>query len=193
MKRDILELIKKSGSVRKFTKKSIKQNIIKIIVEGGFWGPSLFGIQPWRFVVIRKRPIINKIASIVYMSSKKKPIAFAKLLEIAARIIMDSKVLIAIYINHRIKNGAAKYGVICMKKGWMAELLSAGASIQNMFLLSSSLGLGAVWLDAPTIFSHQINKSLNEKNELIAFLALGYPDQKIKRSYRSYKQIVKFI
>ncbi len=194
MKIGILDLIKKSGSVRKFKKENIKAKQLKLILEAGIWGPSLFGIQPWHFDVIRKKATIKNIASAVYSDSKKHQGGLAKLLQISARIITDSNVLIAVYIDNRIKNNAGKYGGdICRKKGWMAELLSTGAAIQNMFLVIFSIGLGGVWLDAPTIFPNKINKILNQKDELVAFLALGYPNQQIKRSPRDYKKVIRFI
>lgn len=194
MKSNTLELIKRSGSVRKFKSKRIKSKLLNLIIEGGVWGPSLFGIQPWHFKVIKYKKDIHNISLMVNAISKKRKGGLAKLLEISSRIIEESDVLIAVSIDDRVIKNAGKFGgSICRRKGWMAELLATGGAIQNMFLVANEIGLGVVWLDAPTIFSDRICKYLSEKNELISFLAIGYPNQEIKRSKRRYQNIVTVI
>lgn len=191
--KELLTLIKKAGAVRKFKKTKISEKDIKLIVEAGLWGPSIFGVQPWHFVIIKKSTVIKRIASIVYKNAYKKQGGVRKLLQLSSEIIRNCVLLIAIYNNGRIKRNAAKYGAMYAKKSWVAELLSSGASTQNMFLTLNSIGLGGVWLDAPVIFPKEINKLLEEDDEIVSFVAIGYPNQEIRRSCRDYKKIIKFI
>ena len=191
-KLDLLDLIKKTGAVRKFKDQHINPKFIKLISEAGLWGPSVSGVQPWRFVIIQNKLIIKKIASIVNIKSKKKEGAFAKLLQMTSKTINNSNVVAAIYITNRMRKNAVKYGPECVKRAWIAELLSTGAAVQNMFLMLNNLGLGGVWLEAPTIFSKEINNLLKKKNELelTALMVFGYPDQEISRCHREYAKII---
>lgn len=193
MAKNILTLIKESRAVRSFDSRKVSDKALRMIVEAGVWGPSVFGVQPWYFVIIKKRDYIKKIAKIMQRGSKELRGGIKKLLQLNSNVIKDSKVLIAIYSNNRIKKNMARYGITYMKKGMTAEILSCGAAIQNMFLLLNSLNLGGVWLDSPTIFSTQINKLLEEKKELLSVLAIGHPVHPTMRSSRSFEQIVKFL
>jgi len=193
VKKDILELIKKTGSIRHFKKTRISDRLVDTILEAGVWGPSIFGIQPWHFVVVKNPLLIKKIASIVDRNSHKTIGGVRKLLQMCSAVIKNCKLLIAVCVNGSAKKTASRYGVLYKKKAAIAELLASGAAIQNMFLTLTSLGLGGVWLDAPTIFPYEINNILDEKDNIVSLLAIGYPNQSVRRSIRNYNTLVKFI
>lgn len=194
MKKELIKLIKRSGSVRRFKNKRISSKLLKLILDGGVWGPSIFGVQPWHFSVIEKPFLIKKIASVMeHNIADNSSDGIKKLLKLNSIIVSNARVIIAVYTDNKIKKRARKYGAVYVKKGWVAEILAAGAAMQNMFLLLNIHGLGGVWLDTPTIFSEKINKILHEKDELLAFLAIGYPNQECKRSYREQKKMVRFL
>jgi nitroreductase len=111
----------------------------------------------------------------------------------SSRVIEGAGIIIAVYGNDKIERTAAKYGRACLKKAKSAELLSAGAAVQNMFLTLNSIGLGGVWLDAPTLFEDKINRITKQKDSLLVLLVLGYPNQAIKRSYRNAGEMIKFL
>lgn len=190
---NILNLIKSSGSIRKFKAAHISSKLLDKIIEAGVWGPSLFGVQPWRFIVIKKRKIIKEIAEIVRDGVGRREDGLSKLLLMTANVIESSNVLIAVYTNGKVVATAARYGKLAEKRARMAELLATGATVQNMFLMLNCINLGGVWLDAPTLFSSRINKVLEQDDELVVFLSIGVPNQEIRRSFRSLKNLVKII
>ena len=192
MEKGILKLIKRTASIRRFKKQSIPKHLVNVIVEAGVWGPSLFGIQPWRFVVVKTPFAIKKVASIVNKDSSKAVGGVRKLLQICSKTIENCRLLIFVYNIGNARKTASRYGILYEKKAGIAELLASGAAIQNMFLTLTSLGLGGVWLDAPTIFPNSINKVLAEKGELVSVLAIGYPNQPIRRSFRHYNKLVRY-
>ena len=49
---EILEIIKKRKTIRKYTDKPIPKEVLDKILEAGIWGPSVHGLQPWKFVVV---------------------------------------------------------------------------------------------------------------------------------------------
>lgn len=194
--KDILNIIRKSGATRTFRKKLIADSIIKKIIEGGRWGPSILGIQPWRIISITNDKVKMNISRILSMTAEDIDQPFNIILKITSKTIADAKCLIAIYNNKKVVERARKYGEPYIHKSNIAEIQAIGGAIQNMVLETNSLGLGCVWLDSPTFFNeNDINKTLRERGSLIAFLAIGYPTSKAaKRSRRApYREMVKII
>ena len=62
------------------------------------------------------------------------------------------------------------------------QLLSLGASAQNILLSITSLGYGAVWRTGKMAFNPQIVESLGlpKTNEIIGYLYIGTPSRKEK-------------
>ncbi|MHA1372280.1 MAG: nitroreductase family protein, partial [Promethearchaeota archaeon] len=61
---ELLNLIKSRRSIRAFKPDPIPDDVLNIILEAGRWSQSANNRQPWRFVVIRKREIIQKLAKL---------------------------------------------------------------------------------------------------------------------------------
>ncbi len=182
---DMLDFLKSFGAVRKFKKTNIPEKIINKILESGNWGFSILGVQPWNFVCIKNRKILNKLANVLVDNSYKIPRTLQIIVGITATTLKNSAVVIAIYNNKKVSQRLKKYGKSYSERGHMAELQCIGGSIQNMCLESNLLGLGCVWIDSPNFFEREINTILDEEGELIAFLVLGYPNESPHRSKRS--------
>ncbi len=191
MQNDLLTLIKKSGSIRKFKRKKITKELLNNVLEAGKWGLSVLGMQPWNIICIVNKVTKDNIADITLKKAKELPIGVNMIMKITASVIRSADILIGIYNNQKLQKRATKFGNKSVHRARIAELQVIGGVIQNMFLEANSLGLGAVWLDAPTFCEDDINNLLDEHNELIAFLALGYPDIEPKRSKRNV--ITRFI
>ena len=68
-----MELIKKRRSVREFTDQEISDSDIQKILEAGVAAPSAKNQQPWEFIVIKDKTILNKLSetlSPLYAKSK---------------------------------------------------------------------------------------------------------------------------
>ncbi len=197
---DILKLIKTRKSIRKYKNKPIPKKIINKIIEAGIWGPSVpsfLRIQPWKFVVINNKKIINKISKIILQKSRKSKAGVNILLHSGANIINNAPLLIAVYnsgdmlkIKNRFKAVYTNFSEVIEK----AQLSAISAAIQNMLLMAEDSGIGSCWLDTPLFCKKEINRLLKTKNELVAILALGYPAEKGKRAPRKpISEAVKFM
>ena len=62
----LLEFIKSRRSIRQFQDKMIPETEIEMILEAGRWAPSASNRQPWEFIVIKDKEIINKIVKTQY-------------------------------------------------------------------------------------------------------------------------------
>jgi len=183
---DINALIRRSSVCRKFNKREIPEDILKDILDAGIWGLSVLGLQPWRFVCVKNKKVIDQIADITSKRADDFASIATRIMSISATAIKTSSALIAIFNNGILQKRASKYGDIYVQRAYMAELQSIGGAIQNMFLTANIHGLAALWLDAPTFCEDDINKLLRTNEPLIAFLALGYPAMShSRRSKRS--------
>jgi nitroreductase len=184
---DILTLIKERRSTRKYQNISIPEHILEGIIQSGIWGPSLLtrGLQPWEFLVIKDRKMIKEIGKILLKKSKTIGIGPNIILSMSANVIDSAQVIVAVFNNSSL----TKFAIKLQKKRYlfvakMSEICAISAAIQNMVLTAESFGVGSCWLDAPLFCRKKINKLLKKDEELVAMLALGYPDQKGQRSPR---------
>jgi len=147
----MLDSIKARRSVRKFRAEPISADLIDKILEAGRWAPSGLNNQAWRFAVVTDRSAIAAISGLTHY----------------AKIVRAAQALIPVFLDtagsyHREK-----------------DIQSIGACLQNMLLEVHALGLGAVWLGEIIKSNEQIKAILGlpEELELMAVIAIGYPDE----------------
>jgi nitroreductase len=184
MATEILNLIKNRKTIRKYKKIPISQETINSIVNGGIWASSLHGFQPWRFIIVRDKKIINKIAKILYKKSKVMTTGGNIILHSSSKTIMNSQILIVIYNSGAFTQWAARFRKEYIKTAKISELSAISAAIQNMVLVAQEQGVGSCWLGAPLFCAEEINKLFKTKDELVAILTLGYPRETGRRSLR---------
>lgn len=180
---DILKLIKNRKAIRKYQNKPIPKKIINKIIEAGIWGPSIHGIQPWKFVVVEKKLLIRRLSDLIVKRLKKTNIP-GFILFPTIRSFSDPKLIIVVYNTKELVNFTKKVNKEYMKFSVIAELSAISATVQNMILTAESLGIASCWLDTPLFCKKEINKTLNTKDELMAVLTLGYADEGGNRSPR---------
>ena len=81
----LIDVILSRHSVRKFTGALISEEDLNIIVKAGMAAPSAMNIQPWSFIVITDKLILNNLC---------KALPYAKMLDTAGAAIVvcgDSK------------------------------------------------------------------------------------------------------
>ena len=105
-------------SIRKYTSQQVAEERIEQLLRAGMAAPSAGNEQPWEFVVIRDRAVLNEIP---------KFHAFSKMLpEAGCAIVVCGD------LNRDQFNGF-----------WVQD---CSAAAQNILLMAQELGLGAVWL-----------------------------------------------
>lgn len=148
---DVMEVMLKRRSIRKYTGDDVSREDIIKILEAGRWAPSGLNNQPWRFLVLTAS------------DSRKKD------LEECTRyshVVRGANVLIAVFLDKKAKYHHEK------------DCQGAGACIQNMLLAIHGLNLGGVWLGEIINQEDQVHQVLGtSKNslELMAVIALGHP------------------
>lgn len=156
--KDILNLIKTRRSIREYTDKVPADDIVKVVIEAGRWAPSGLNNQPWRFVIIKDKTAIDKIAAFTKYSGT----------------IKSAPALIAVFMD---KNNSYNRD---------RDLQSVGACIENMLLATHSLGLGACWLGEILNRKDEVAEFFNlpKSYELMAVVSLGYPKSRKQTASR---------
>jgi nitroreductase len=117
---DALEAIYTRKSVRKFEDKDVPEELIGKILKAGMSAPSAGNAQPWQFIVISERKVLDEIPGVSPYAecTAKAPLAI---------LVCGDKKL-------------EKH-----KDYWVQDCAAAS---QNMLLAAHALGLGAVWTGA---------------------------------------------
>ncbi|MGN9165661.1 nitroreductase family protein [Tissierellaceae bacterium HCP3S3_D8] len=114
---DIIEGIMTRTSIRKFTGEIIDKQQLDTLLKAGFQAPTAHNFQPWEFIVVQDREILQEIKN------------FHKY----AKMVMDAGAAI-IVCGDMVKQ---------RNRGFLT--CDTSAAIQNMLLAAHGLGLGAVW------------------------------------------------
>ncbi len=191
---ELLALIRKRKSIRRYSEKIIPNNELNKILQAGRWGPSVLGIQSWEFVLIINKDLKKKLAQLLLQSSLKSNVGVNLLLKAAAKNVDGCHAVMCVYSTREIQQLSRRFSCGYLKYAKMAEIASAAACIQNMILVAQTLNIGVCWHDIPLFCEKSINQILGEKNSLLAVLTLGYPAEKGKRSPRkSSSKIIRCI
>ena len=144
-----MDVIKLRRSVRVFSNQEILDEDINKIIEAGICAPSAKNQQPWEFIVIKDKNILNKL------SEKLSPL-YAK-----------SKVTI---ILCQRKDGLSSPTRVAQ---------DMSACMQNMMLEATKLGIGSCWIGTyPDLEKMKpLIEELNIPSNIEPFcgLTLGYP------------------
>lgn len=161
---EILTAIKTRRSIRKYTQDDIPAQAIETILEAGRWAPSGLNNQPWRFCVISDSAIRNTMATLTAYG----------------RIVKQCSACIAVF--YHLPDGYDRD----------KDAMAIGACVQNMLLAAASLGLGAVWLGEILKRKSEVNGliGLDADCELMAVIALGYPDESPRSSRKKLSSLI---
>lgn len=165
MENTILEAIRTRRSIREFKDEPVSTDVLREIILSGIQAPSGLNNQPWRFVVVRDEQCMRELGALTHYK----------------HIILNAAALIVVYLDKDEMYDSVK------------DHQSAGACIQNMLLAAEAVGLGAVWLGQILKNKQQVNMvlGLEEKYDLMAVLAMGYPAHRNQQSRR--KPLTEFI
>lgn len=176
--------IDESRSIRKYTEQEISDSDIRDILASAINAPSAKNRQPWKFIVVQgdaKKDMLNAFSRGI----EREETGDAALLPGSKQHIDAAKYTISIMEQAP----AIIFVANVMGKGIFEELSreervfeicniqSISAAIQNMLLEATHKGLGGLWI-CDIFFAYQeLNEWLNVDGELLAVIALGYPDE----------------
>lgn len=172
---ETLDAIYGRRSIRSFKSDSVKKELVEKVIEAAVKAPSAMNAQPWRFVVLeggKKAEFIESFGKIL-----KKP-AIGKKPGASVWRTVDcmekAPVLILVFNEKSRANGTVR---LFSSVRDVLHVQSIGAAIENMILAAHDLGLGTLWIGNVFYATRQVCKFAGKKEQLIAAVSLGYPDE----------------
>ena len=153
---DAMEVILSRRSIRRYTEKPVSDEVLKELLEAAMCAPSAANRQPWYFVVINDRKILDEIPNLHPYSQMLKEAPVAILVCCDSDLQLDD------------------YGV-----------QDCSAATQNILLAAHAGGLGAVWLGVYPLEQRvaAIQKLLDLPENIIpiSLISIGYPAEQKPR------------
>lgn len=147
-----MKAIMNRRSIRQYTTQTVRDEQVKTLLEAAMCAPSAGNEQPWHFVVIRDRQLLDTVPQYHPHAS----------------MIKQASVAILICADTRLSKYDVDY--------WVQD---CAAATENLLVSVQDLGLGAVWLG---VYPRQervmgLRQLFNIPEEVIPFalIPVGYP------------------
>jgi F420 biosynthesis protein FbiB-like protein len=190
---DTLEAIATRRSVRKFTHRPVAKKTVNAVLAAAILAPSGKNRQPWRFVVVagdEKRTQMIRVMREGIADTKARGMETGTAI-MTARVMERAPVTVFVFNPE----GAHPWTSHSVMQTFMEAIdtQSIGAAIQNMLLAAQAFGLGTLWMCDVWSAYQQLEEWLGESGELVAAVALGYPDeQPAARPRRPLSEVVRW-
>ena len=195
-------------SVRNFEDKPVPDHLIRRVLEAGRFAPSAGNCQPWQFIVITDRALIQQMDEAVWamvngmFNNFKNDDLIPHMAPMAESSpgMFDPRIALGGMGSIAKKNLPASLNAPCVillaadKRSISGQHLNIGICGQNMNLVANSLGIKACWcgflVPGIPVIADKIN--LLPHFEVITTLVLGWPAFKqegiVPREYRPVKR-----
>jgi nitroreductase len=211
---DLEKLIKGRRSVRQWKKQEVSEELLRKAVELATWAPNGGNYQGWRFVIVKKKETIEKMANAVQSVADKiaswpeamswqedvnryqKNASFFRNAPVCIGVFsggyqspMD-KVLVA-----RESFDREAKEILGFRRSAPTAIQSGAAAVTTMLLVFHQMGLGAVWLVSPIQAKKEIEAILKAPSnmDLICLIAVGYPNELPQRDRKPVDQVLDFV
>ncbi len=177
--------IKSRRSIRCYTEEPVLREQIETILEAGIWAPTAMAREPWRFIIIEDKKLLN------YVSDETKVAVQQMMPPLAERYKAKEDI---------ICYNAPVLILVCAEKDpqWSTmNLVDSVLAAENMFLKAQELGLGTCYMGFISLLNSKpdiLRKiGVPENHELMVPFILGHPKGKQSRSKRKKPNILKWI
>ena len=150
---DVFEAIEGRRSIRKYKPKPVERKLTEKLLNAACWAPSGGNIQPWKFIVVEDRTILEMVRKISPGYFGETPLAI---------LVCSDKTK-----AHRVGGTLGRDYL---------SIADCAMATQNMLLAAHALGLGTCVVKS---FSHAAMREIleiPEGIELELLVVIGYPD-----------------
>ncbi len=154
-------------SIRRFREQKVDNETIKLILKAAMYAPSAVNRQPWHFVVVEQRGLLDRIMDF----------------HPHAGMLTTASHAIVVCGDEQLQHDHGYWVVDC------------GAATQNLLLAAHALGIGTCWVGLHPREGRKASMAellaLPGHVKPFAMVALGYPDEKKQRPERFHPEKVK--
>ncbi len=189
----ILELMKARRSVRRFKPQQPPRELVERLIEAAITAPSASNKQPWRFLCVSSRSVIERMAAAVREAVER----------IAAHIDPPSVEAFRAYGDYFTRFETAPIVIVPLCRSLTvlsnlvgpalaaedrarieamereSGLIGTSLALENLLLMAHELGLGASGMTGPLVASDRIRDILEVQPSwhILALAPVGYPDE----------------
>lgn len=178
---DFASVVRGRRSVRRYQEREVPRRLIEEVLEAARWAPSPHGRQPWRFVVLTRYDLKERLADAMGVSWRENlamdqepdEVIDARLANSRHRLLHAPALIIpCLYLTELDQYPDAKR----QEAETIMAIQSLGAAVENMLLAAWSLGLDSGWMCAPLFCPEVVCEVLELDSSLIphALITVGY-------------------
>ena len=164
-------------STRKFKEEPVPQEVLDKVIEAGRQAPSGKHKNQSRFIVIRKKEVLQELIALVQQEFAKMEVTPENDDNFGGAIRAAKKGGYVFMYN------APVLIVVANKRDYGNKYADVSCAMQNMMLAANALDLGSCWInqlrwlqDNPVLRAYLQNLGMAEDEEVCASLSIGYPD-----------------
>ena len=174
---DVFSCIATRHSTRKFKEEPVPQEVLDKVIEAGRQAPSGKHKNQSRFIVIRKKEVLQELIALVQQEFAKMEVTPENDDNFGGAIRAAKKGGYVFMYN------APVLIVIANKRDYGNKYADVSCAMQNMMLAANALDLGSCWInqlrwlqDNPVLRAYLQKLGMAEDEEVCASLSIGYPD-----------------
>ncbi|WP_318606977.1 nitroreductase [Mitsuokella jalaludinii] len=164
-------------STRKFKEEPVPQEVLDKVIEAGRQAPSGKHKNQSRFIVIRKKEVLQELIALVQQEFAKMEVTPENDDNFGGAIRAAKKGGYVFMYN------APVLIVVANKRDYGNKYADVSCAMQNMMLAANALDLGSCWInqlrwlqDNPVLRAYLQKLGMAEDEEVCASLSIGYPD-----------------
>jgi len=211
---ELESLIKSRRSIRRWQNKKVPVKLLLHAVKLATWAPNGGNQQNWYFYLILNKDIINAMANAVQDKANKiaswpevERMGIATRLRERSDFFRDAPAVIAVAAapyQTQLNKVYAIYEktepIVSQIRKWReivnTRIQSVASATAYLLLVMHQMGLGAVWMTAPTLAKGEIERILQIPPELdiVALIPVGYPaDSPASTGRKSVEEVCEVI
>lgn len=174
---DVFSCIATRHSTRKFKEEPVPQEVLDKVIEAGRQAPSGKHKNQSRFIVIRKKKVLQELIALVQQEFAKMEVTPENDDNFGGAIRAAKKGGYVFMYN------APVLIVVANKRDYGNKYADVSCAMQNMMLAANALDLGSCWInqlrwlqDNPVLRAYLQKLGMAEDEEVCASLSIGYPD-----------------
>lgn len=174
---DVFSCIATRHSTRKFKEEPVPQEVLDKVIEAGRQAPSGKHKNQSRFIVIRKKEVLQELIALVQQEFAKMEVTPENDDNFGGAIRAAKKGGYVFMYN------APVLIVVANKRDYGNKYADVSCAMQNMMLAANALDLGSCWInqlrwlqDNPVLRGYLQKLGMAEDEEVCALLSIGYPD-----------------
>ncbi len=174
---DVFSCIATRHSTRKFKEEPVPQEVLDKVIEAGRQAPSGKHKNQSRFIVIRKKEVLQELIALVQQEFAKMEVTPENDDNFGGAIRAAKKGGYVFMYN------APVLIVVANKRDYGNKYADVSCAMQNMMLAANALDLGSCWInqlrwlqDNPVLRAYLQKLGMAEDEEVCASLSIGYPN-----------------